>query len=124
VQRRRRGMIIARQRARGLQAPGRRHVAPPGLARIGGGGGYQHDAPLELPFSFEGAIGSWSVSRSNRNRKLPGGHPGGGPTRAEVETVQTVIFKLPDDGLGNDPNKPVPWRHRLLERRPRWPTSA
>jgi homoserine dehydrogenase len=34
-----------------------RHVAPPELAQIGGGGGYQHDAPLELPFSFEGAVG-------------------------------------------------------------------
>jgi len=48
-----------------------RHVAPPELARIGGGGGYQHDAPLGLPFSYEGAVGSWSVSRSNRNRQFP-----------------------------------------------------
>jgi len=50
-----------------------RHVAPPELARIGGGTGYQHDAPLELPFPYEGAVGSWSVSTSGRNGKPPPG---------------------------------------------------
>jgi hypothetical protein len=100
VQRRRRGMMIAGQRTRGFQAPVGRHVAPPELARIGGAGSYQHDTPLELPFSFKGAIGSCSVSRSKRNRKLP--PAGAGMTNFPRSCRPTTTCREPELEPGRD----------------------
>jgi hypothetical protein len=65
-------MIIAGRRTRGFQAPVGRHVAPPELDGINGGGGYQPDAPLELPFSWKtveiGRRGARMAARLVRHR--------------------------------------------------------
>jgi len=89
---------------RRVSSPAGRHVAPLELARIGGGGGYQHDAPLELLFSHECVTGSWSVGRPKRNRELSGerrfvrGHhqKGGHPEDARpTQTTKLPPFRQP-----------------------------
>jgi hypothetical protein len=78
-------MIIARQRARGLQAPAGRHVAPLELAGIGGAGAIN----MMLLWSHRSSLRTWSRREGSLSASKGEGETGARDRYMVREQVQT-----------------------------------